>query len=327
MKNLTINSLQSGGLITNYYCSSECKHCLYACSPKRKKEYINRATVQSNAGIIASLGCYSVHIGGGEPMLHTEKLHDTLRTLQNEGIGVEYVETNSSWYKDKKSAVNVLKHLKEAGLQTLLVSISPFHNEFIPFEKVKGVMSACRKVGISIFPWIQDFYSDIDAFNDKQTFSLKAYQMRYGENYIREIPQRYWIHFGGRAAYTYQTIFAKQSLDALLNHSVGCHELTDTTHFHIDLYGNYIPGLCTGISIEGKDLGKPLDKDKYPLIIALYNHGIKGLYQIASNQYGFEARDTYFNKCHLCLEIRKHLVKMKKEVNTELHPVEMYDHL
>ncbi len=327
MKALTINSLQSGGLITNYYCSSKCKHCLYACSPKRKKEYITLVTVQQNAGVIASLGCYSVHIGGGEPMLDTEKLYDTLKTLQNAGIGVEYVETNSSWYKDKKSAVSVLKYLKKAGLQTLLISISPFHNEFIPFEKVKGVMGACRKTGISVFPWIQDFYSDIDAFDNTQTHSLQAYQMQYGENYIKQIPQRYWIHFGGRAAYTYQDIFPKQLTESILNDSSGCHELTDTTHFHIDLYGNYIPGLCTGISIDSDDLGKPLDSDKYPLITALYNYGIKGLYQIATNEYGFRARDAYFNKCHLCLEIRKFLVKKKTIANAELQPVEMYDNL
>ncbi len=40
MQLLHISSLYSGGLITNYYCTSQCRHCLYGCSPKWPKEYI-----------------------------------------------------------------------------------------------------------------------------------------------------------------------------------------------------------------------------------------------------------------------------------------------
>jgi hypothetical protein len=51
------------------------------------------------------------------------------------------------------------------GLRTLLVAISPLHNEFIPFAKVTGVIAACRDVGIDVFPWVNDFVKDLIKFD------------------------------------------------------------------------------------------------------------------------------------------------------------------
>ncbi|MGW8161371.1 MAG: hypothetical protein ACWGN1_03905 [Desulfobulbales bacterium] len=70
------------------------------------------------------------------------------------GIGLEYDESNSSWYRDQKQACSVLENLLTRGVLTLLISISPFCNEFIPLYRVKGILEACREVGMDIFPWL-----------------------------------------------------------------------------------------------------------------------------------------------------------------------------
>jgi len=41
MVEFTIKKIRSGGLITNYFCTSSCKHCLYKCSPHWEKRYID----------------------------------------------------------------------------------------------------------------------------------------------------------------------------------------------------------------------------------------------------------------------------------------------
>ena len=69
-KPLVINRLGAGGIITNYNCSSRCAHCLYRCGPRRDKEYIDTDTLRKNIEKIISLGCNSVHVGGGEPFLN-----------------------------------------------------------------------------------------------------------------------------------------------------------------------------------------------------------------------------------------------------------------
>jgi len=71
-REFSISRLHSGGLITSYYRTSSCAHCLYGCSPRWPKDYIDRETVTRNADKIKSLGCTSIHIGGGEPFPNLE---------------------------------------------------------------------------------------------------------------------------------------------------------------------------------------------------------------------------------------------------------------
>ena len=161
MKDLQINSLRSGGIITNYFCSSKCKHCLYGCSPLWKKEYISYQQAVDNFRTIKKLGCHSVHIGGGEPFLKINSLEQVLKAAEENNVSIEYIETNSSWYKDDFETVNILRNLKMHGLTTLLISMSPFHNEFIPLRKVKGVLNACRSAGLPGFLFFHGYRSFI----------------------------------------------------------------------------------------------------------------------------------------------------------------------
>ncbi len=325
MTNLNITNLISGGLLTNYYCTSKCKHCLYGCSPTWEKNYISKQTAKSNFKKINQLNCNSIHIGGGEPFLNFDGLKEAIEAANEENINIQYIETNSSWFKDVNDSVEKLKEIKELGISTLLISISPFHNEHIPFYKVKGVMNACKLTGISIMPWIDDFYNEIDSFDDKITHSLDEYTEKFGGNYIQNIPLRYWIHYGGRVIHFYKNFMPLNEIDDIIFSSQRCSELVDTSHFHVDLFNNYIPGLCSGFSIQVEDLGKPLSDEKYPILNMLYNRGINGFYQYAIKNYNYKpTEDKFLNKCHLCFDIRKYLVIEQDLGSPELSPKEYY---
>jgi sugar phosphate isomerase/epimerase len=323
-----IDRLQSGGLITNYYCTSKCGHCLYGCSPQWEKVYIEAETAKKNLQKVKELGCDSIHVGGGEPFLNLEGLKTVLRAAKETGVAVEYVETNSSWFKDSHSSRQALEELKELGLSALLVSISPFHNEHIPFFKVKGVIEQCRNVGISIFPWILEFYSEIEAFDDRTTHKMAEYESRFGKKYLRRIPARYWIHFGGRAIKTFGTVFDRKDYKGVLSSSsLSCQELLDTSHFHLDLWGNYIPGLCSGLSIRREDLGTVISRETYPILSTLYESGIYGLSKLAESDFGFTPSGSYLSKCDLCLDIRHFLVVEKGIESHELQPGQFYENV
>jgi len=327
MTEFVINHLRSGGLITNYFCTSSCKHCLYNCSPHWEKRYIDPSTAEKNLSAVQSLGCRSVHIGGGEPLLRPDKLGTVLEVASEVGVTVDYVETNASWFRDIDSAKDLLSQLRGKGLRTLLVSISPFHNEQIPFSRVQGVIEAARLVGVGIFPWINDFISDLSQFDPAKTHGLDEYRKVYGDYYLIQILQRYWIHLGGRALETFRPLLAKKTLERILTENpAGCAaELTDTSHFHIDLFGNYIPGLCSGLAIFRDDLGAPLSEERYPILMNLFYDGIRGLFKFAKENFGFSPqRINYINKCDLCTEIRTQLVNNDYRISNELEPQEFY---
>jgi hypothetical protein len=322
---MEIKSLYSGGLITNYFCSSKCGHCLYNCGPELKKNYIKPEKAEAIFEKLFSLRCRSVHIGGGEPLLRPAKLLEIAKLAKNCGIGIEYIETNSSWYKDHESACSMISGFMDAGVHTLLTSISPFHNEYIPFAKVKGVITACSEVGMGVFPWIAEFAEDIAHFDTSKTHSLREYDKYFGEGYSEELIRRYSLTMKGRPLDTFRGKLPESDTQNVLEGAQeGCGNLENTSHFHIDLYGNYIPGLCTGLSIDSNDLGGELSDEEYPILNILYEKGINGLFEYACKNYNFKPREKYISKCDICCDIRSFLVKDCEIRTKELQPIEFY---
>ncbi len=323
MPSFIIDHLISGGLITNYYCTSRCRHCLYHSSPFWPKDYITDEQAVACFNLARSFGCRSMHIGGGEPFLQPERLSAILRLAEEHQIHIEYVETNSSWYQSLEQACEILNNLRKNGLRTVLISISPFHIEHIPFYKVKGVVQACRKVGLDIFPWSIDFWSEFSSLDDRKKYSLEELENIFGPGYIARILNRYWLVYRGRALKTFASYHIPKSLDNIC-FSEPCRELLDTSHFHLDLYGNYIPGLCAGLALRKEDLGSEITPDKYPILSRLLYGGVKSLLEWVSEGFGFHPRATYISKCELCYHIRSFLVKDKAFETYELQPTEYY---
>ena len=326
MSPLMIGPLHAGGIITNYSCSSTCGHCLYNCSPRREKDYLQPEKAKRIVDKIRELGCYSVHIGGGEPFVKQEALVEAMAAIDKSGAMIEYIETNCSWYKEELSAIKLIKQLMRTGVNTLLISISPFHNSSIPFNKTESVIKACHKAGMNIFPWIQECIEDLAVFDKHEAHSLEEFQEEFGADYLVRLTKRYWVRINGRALETYRPLFPqKTAAQILAENSESCRrELADTSHFHIDLFGNYIPGLCTGLAINMEDLGKPLDSGKYPLLNILANEGINGLVNWAAKEVSFEPlQPAYLNKCDLCTELRYYLFKQNNWTG-ELKPEGFY---
>jgi hypothetical protein len=324
---LKIGRLASGGVIANYFCASACRHCLYNCGPHREKNYISLEVAEKNFRAVKALGCAAVHIGGGEPLLRPDELGGVLDAARRAGVSIDYVETSSSWFKDPESAEALLTGLRPKGLHTLLVSISPFHNEHVPFARTQGVLDAARRAGVRVIPWIEHFIAELSGLDSTRPHALAEFEERYGKDYVRGIPDRYWIHLGGRALETFRPLLRTRTLEHILRENApGCgRQITDTSHFHLDLFGNYIPGLCSGLAISRDDVGKALAEDKYPLLNILDEKGVRGLLDFAARAYGFEALQAgYLNACDLCTEIRSFLVVKGYDRSQELGPRGFY---
>lgn len=321
---LRINYLVSGGLITNYKCSSKCKHCSYASSPSWPNDYITPSMADEIFSILKNLGCHSVHIGGGEPLLQPDKLYPVLEAAKRNRIGIEYIETNASWFKDEASAKNVLERLMENGVDTLLISIDPYHNEYVPFWKVKGLIETCSKVNMGVFPWLMDFWSDLAALDDSKPHSLKEYAEIFGQEYLISLPRRYGLNLKGRALKTYKSMMKIEPFNRILEKSAPCRLLAGVHHFHVDLYGNFIPQSCPGLSVNLKEVSEGADPDKYPVLHSLESKGIGGLVELAVEKYGYKPKSEYAGKCDLCYDIRTYLVLERELDLPDLQPAGHY---
>lgn len=267
---------------------------------------MDKTTARSCFKKLTEFGVSSVHIGGGEPFLNPSGLENVLDCALESGIRIEYVETNSSWYKDEFSTCRILERFKSKGLDTLLISISPFHMEYIPFSKVKGVIKACSKTGINIFPWMETFMKDLNAFDPSKTHSFEKLISHFGESYLNRIKSRYWIHLGGRAIDTFRPAYPEKPIQTILDENKGScsSQLLDTSHFHVDLYKNYIPGLCSGIALPMNNLGYSITQANHTLLYIMLNKGITGVYDQALQKGFYPSKRAYISKCDLCSDIR-----------------------
>lgn len=321
---IRVPALLSGGLITNYHCTSSCRHCLYRSSPNRGKGYVEPDAARKLLRTARRLGCDALHIGGGEPFLNRQGLREVLLAARGEGVSIEYVETNSSWFTDMDRAVALLRELGGLGLSQLLVSISPFHNEYIPLRKVRGVMEASARAGIAVFPWVRSLLPDLERFDAATPHSMDEYEAVFGPGYLATLPDRYWVNWGGRALDTYRPLSRLVPLAEVLAGADPCRSLLDTTHFHMDLYGNYIPGMCAGLAIGCDDLPGPLDAAAYPLLNTLVDTGVAGLVELAETHGVTPSRPEYMNKCDLCDDMRAGLVRAGWNESEELAPAGFY---
>lgn len=322
-----IDRLVSGGVIPGYLCPCACRHCLYRCGPWREEGFLESGPAEELFGRVRALGCPSLHIGGGEPLLRPSGVEALLAAARRAGVGIDYLETNAAWFRDEPSAVELFSALRRRGLRAILVSISPFHNEFIPFRKTRGAIAAAERAGLGVIPWVADFIPELEALGADRPHGLAEFAARFGEDYLERVPGRYWIHPGGRALDTFRPVLGRKgTADVLEESPPSCaRELGDTRHFHIDLHGNYIPGLCAGLAIAATNLGTPLDPDRYPLIATLASAGIRGLFAFARREAGFSpAHERWWNRCDLCEAIRRFLFERGWDRSRELAPKEFY---
>ena len=98
-----------------------------------------------------------------------------------------------------------------------------------------------------------------------------------------------------------------------------------------DNYCNYVTGYCAGVSLgDARNLDsicrEGVNLNEHPVIQALVTD-IKELYELAAEEFNYkELPRGYISKCHLCVDMRKHIVQQTDKFK-ELQPKEFYDHL
>ena len=259
-------------------------------------------------------GCHSVHIGGGEPFLNFEGLLTLCEKGMRYGVLVDYVETNASWATDEDTIKRKLSALKKARVDTLCISIDPYHAEYVPYANPLRLAEVCQKVGFGFFLWQQRFVNMLRNTDPHTAHTRAALEKTVGKNYVSDTASAYGIRFGGRAVQIEMENATCKPVDELLKGGTGkrCDGLVDTGHFHVDMYNRFIPPGCTGFVIPMEDVVRGIPDGKYPVFEASYTGGTAALYELAKAE-GFIADAAgYATRCQLCFFMRKYLSETGK---------------
>jgi hypothetical protein len=321
------------GIILTYRCHSGCKHCLYNCGPRWPNEAMGEEDLRRALEAVTTWSpAPQVHLTGGEPFLHFELLLEGVRIASALDI-VCYVETSAAWCTDEEQAVARFSALREAGLEFVLISCSPFHAERIPPARVVRATRAALQVfgPRRVTVYLPHFLEIVQQFGLERPTPLSRYEDLLGPQGARQVLwEGYGIISGGRAGYRLGHLVPGRPAEAFAGMSCQA-ELLAAHHSHFDLYGNYIPAFCGGLTIGSwralPELLNNIRSGRYPPLVAeLIDGGPYGLVAMAHERYGYQPLPGgYAGKCHLCVDVRRHLVGL----NTfpELRPPGFYDHV
>jgi hypothetical protein len=317
------------GLILSYRCQCGCKHCLYNCGP-HWHDWISPDELRAALAAIASLeGCAQVHITGGEPFLNFPL------TLQAVEIACEldiprYIETNSGWCNQADLVHQRFSSLRQAGLQAIMISCSPFHAETIPpWRTFMAIDVALQVFGTRrVMIYLPEWLDHIGRFGTSHPVPIERYIQAYGKGPTGLLFwEGYELIAGGRAGYQLGDLIEKRPATAFRNED--CYaEIMYSRHSHMDLYGNYISGFCGGLTLgdwhDLPALQSNFISGIYPYLVSiLLTHGPYGLYKMASSDFGYQQlEDGYAGKCHLCVDVRHHLAQFNQF--PELRPLQFY---
>jgi hypothetical protein len=328
---MSVLSPRDIGIILTYRCHSGCRHCLYNCGPGWEKKPISQETLrQALEAVTTWPHAPQVHFTGGEPFLHLPLLLEGARLTNELGIP-SYVETSASWCTDEAEAVEHFVALRQAGLQAVLISCSPFHAAMIPPARtLRAVRAALDVFGPErVTVYLPNFLEVIQLFDVERPTPLFRYEEKFGiEGAQHLLWQGYGIISGGRSGYRLGHLVPRRPAQAFAEADCVA-DVLYAHHSHFDLYGNFISGFCGGLTVgDWRDLPRVLadfSAGRYPALIEVLVHrGPYGLLQLASDQHGYQPlADGYAGKCHLCVDVRRHLVE--KGGFAELRPRGFYE--
>jgi len=263
--------------------------------------------------LLQSKGIDSVHIGGGEPFLDFDALIEVVKVIHRSGIEIDYIETNGFWACEEEKAFRYLNTLKQAGVGTIFTSVDPFHAEYIPFGLPLRLIEMCEDTGLKYIVWKKEFVETLAKLDPERTYSRDELEKHISPNYLPDTVRAYGIMPTSCRAINIEYEYASRHVPIaeLIATSHACRCLLTTSHFHIDLYENFVPISCSGVSIPAAEAFGGVSKGRYPVFEALVTSGVGGLAGLAEER-GFELEGEYPSHCALCFHIR-HLLSETNE--------------
>jgi len=307
------------GLMLTYWCNARCASCYVCGRPDGVGDMGVEAGLAMWAGLMSASphGC-RVHIGGGEPFGRWPVLIELARRAKAAGLGpLSAVETNAFWATGAGVVRDRLTALDAAGMGRLTISADPYHQQYVPIERVRlaarvgGEVLGEGRVRVRWRDWAADGF-DTGALSGRERWRVFSAWAGRGRERL-----------SGRAAVELAGLLQLQPADRFAD-SPCVGPLLRSRHVHVDGDGILCPGTCAGIILgrarRADDVartwrrlsaafGGPAGEVGAELeVLSMLSAGGPAALLRAARQRGFEpAGAGYAAKCHLCWQVRQWL--------------------
>jgi len=136
------------GFLVTTRCNAACSHCTTSCGPTQTQA-LTTDTVRRLMDEAVALGRGEppeFFISGGEPFLDFAQLREVVAHGARLGGRVSCV-TNAYWASAARADA-MLSALRDAGLQTLAVSTSRYHQQYVRLERVQRALVTAHAKGM-----------------------------------------------------------------------------------------------------------------------------------------------------------------------------------
>jgi MoaA/NifB/PqqE/SkfB family radical SAM enzyme len=291
-------------VVTNA-CTSHCKHCSLGTTLDEKKMVIDidKAVEISKLSDINSIMTF-----GGEPLLYADVTCAIHKTATQNRIPSRQIITNGYFSNDSNKIEQVVKALKNSGINSLLLSVDAFHKEQLPLNVVyKFARAVCEQKieGFKLHPaWVvnREHNNPYNVETEKclAYFDALKIPVSHGNN----------IFPSGNAAIYLSEYYKKQPIN--LNVRCGSAKYTsrldDVNCISINPNGDVMV-CCIVIGNVYKnsiiDIISQYNPYENPYSAALLQNGVEGLVELAKKEHIQVDLSQHYSACSICREIIK----------------------
>jgi len=277
-------------ILLTYQCNYECDHCFVWGSPWQTGVF-TLAQLEEVYRQALDLGSFQmIYFEGGEAFLYYPILVKATARAKELGFRVGIV-SNSYWATSLEDAVEWLRPLVEAGLDTIELSSDLFHGEAMETAESRHGLAAARQLGLTTASSISidppTGYRDPSEAKPGEplTGGGVMYRGRAAVRLIEGLPRQPWQSFS----------------------SCPYEDLANPGRIHLDPLGNL--HLCQGV-VMGNLFQQPLkqimagyEPATHPIVEPLLAGGPAEL----ARRYQLDPQPGYVDACHLCYTTRQTL--------------------
>ena len=291
-------------LDVTYKCSAACQHCIFASSP-RKGGLMPVDDARQYLGEIRSMGLSGsdVTITGGEALLFYDRVLAIIRAATQLGMApIRSIQSNGSWCTSDDLTRARMVELRDSGLGGMFFSCDPFHQQFVPIERVRRAARIASEV----------FGADHVSVNRGL---LHSDAMPSVQEHIAALAASPPVMVA-RAAWALSEHMPTIPFEEILemNCRGGTRDLDPSSvwQINVDAYGYVSSWICSGI-VLGNARETPLSEiilrplaEQPTLVQQVVEAGPGAMLPMAA-EHGFLPRARYASKCHLCWHIREQI--------------------